>query len=248
MRLTRLAAALCCAAFALATPAGVAQETSKDGTAHSDGLSITFEFPGGTNIVVPAAASKVQLPPISLAAAPVHSAIEIVNSLVDQNEWKVHASAVAGPLPDNANQVYVVRVEARRPAQARPDPMMVSSVSSLRFLTVPHPYETGDLCIKAETVLTAVETALAVAGSSKRPAMKYHADSGILVLQGEPVDLQVARDVIDRLERDLKDRKATLLARSDKRPTKAEDSIAKLEADVEKLKAEVAELKKAAGK
>jgi len=264
MNLTRLAAAVFCAAFALATPAVTAQETSKGSEANA-GFAVSLQFQGGTladylklvekrsgrvNIVVPPAASEIEFPPVTLASAPVHSAIELVNSLVNQNEWKVHVSPVGGPLLPETNQVYTVRVEGRRGGTARSEPRK-NAIFSLRFLTEPHPYENRDLCMKAETVLTAIETALAASGFDGRPSMKFHADSGILVIRGDTADLQVANEVIDRLERDLRERKSTLMQtaqRNEKRATKVEESIAKLEAEVEKLKAEVAELKKAAGK
>jgi hypothetical protein len=101
---------------------------------------------------------------------------------------------------------------ARRMAET-PAPPVASSIQvlSLKELTDPLPSDTqqSGVTVEPDVVLTAVRTALE-SGNGDQAELKYHADSGLLIVRGAPDQLAAASSVLDRMQTDMRMRRKSL--------------------------------------
>ena len=197
-----------------------AQEQTGPTPVRADALAprVSVQFPGGTlkdfvqairavaadvNIVLPDRADKVPVPPITLRNALVMNALEAAAVVQDRDEYQMQVKAFAAGREQAP--VYAIRIEAPRSTSPVGPAGGASNtrVLSLRTITEAPPALPADpsLVMSAETVLTAVKAGLTVA--SLAPVLKYHAESGLLFVQGPVTAGELVATILRQIESDV---------------------------------------------
>ena len=206
---------------ALATgPQAAAQADPSGRASRQAGEVVSVDFEGGTladfadalrdagkdvNILLPDTAHDVAVPAVTLRQASVEAALNAVGSIVDPNYLVEVRTQRAG----QGNSVHALRVLAKSsqqvsgvvagngPGSSRPTDVQVFS---LRSLTESLPGDPEGATNKAETILTAVETGLGVAGETNSKAvLRYHEDSGLLFVRGTRVETGLVQSILHRM-------------------------------------------------
>ncbi|MFZ4574125.1 MAG: secretin N-terminal domain-containing protein [Phycisphaerales bacterium] len=187
------------------------------GSPFGGGETISFEFPGGrvrdfitaltvarggknVNVVVAEDVSGMDVPAISLSNVSVESAVMALGHIADGRGIRVAPVKGGGGDP-----VYSISSNVT-PTRRQAGPAEETTVLSLNRVTRPSWASEGAVGIPAATVLTAVESAIETASreGEKPPTMKFHKESGLLILKGTEEQLAVASRVVDSLENDLR--------------------------------------------
>jgi hypothetical protein len=143
------------------------------------------------------------VPAISLRRTSIENALQAAAQIADEQ-----ASVSIRPLRDRVGApVYVIRVKLQKPKRKAPTRTKVQNhvtVLSIRMLTED---VTGtNFTVKPETVLTAIEVALDIGGESRmaqKTKIRFHEDSGLLIVAGSQQQLRIVRDVVDRIHSDI---------------------------------------------
>ena len=200
------------------TPARRGQQAAVVQPTDTAGI-VTIEFPGGslaqrvdalrplskgTNILIQPEADQVVLPPLQLRQVDAFTALKAIEMLVDDRGS--HTMSVQ-KLGGQQQDVLTVRIRERRTRETQTPPTMVR-VFSLRWLTtaLPHEAAAADAVLTPDTILTAIDVGLGLAGGDK-PVLRYHADSGLLFVQGGPQHVDVVQQVLMSLQEDLAQRR-----------------------------------------
>jgi hypothetical protein len=188
--------------------------------------TVSLEFKGGSladfaaairkaaaevNIVLPDKAKEVRLPELSLASASVESALKAVDALVDE-DFSVSVKALWN---EAGKPVYALSVRDRRkaplvqttggfPAGGRS--VSVFSLKSLTELAADVPKANG-LTISVEAILTAIDAGMSLHEEPKKAEIRYHADSGLLFVNGTPAQVDILKSVLQNLMGDLRERR-----------------------------------------
>ena len=170
--------------------------------------SVTLAFPGGTlatlvtalrtaepntNIVVAPRAGDAVIPPMDLRGAGVEQALQSACMVAEgPNDISVKESNGIRP-------VYTIVARERRqqqqPGFPGQDPNEVfQRVFSLNHLTTIGDVNSGVEPLAVQTILSAVE--LATTADDKAPMMRFHKDSGILLVRGTHQQVQRASEVL----------------------------------------------------
>ena len=141
--------------------------------------------------------------PLKLTNVNVESAMEALQ----------YAARTAGGQPvgvgdfggKEGEKVYALRSMAGPRALGSPS-RSDTSVLSLNGVTKPEWAKGGPEGLPVETVLTAVETAITMAGREGQnpPTMRFHRESGLLILKGTPEQLSTAVQVVESLGMDIR--------------------------------------------
>lgn len=141
--------------------------------------------------------------PLKLTNVNVESAMEALQ----------YAARTAGGQPvgvgdfggKEGEKVYALRSMAGPRALGSPS-RSDTSVLSLNGVTKPEWAKGGPEGLPVETVLTAVETAISMAGREGQnpPTMRFHRESGLLILKGTPEQLSTASLVVESLASDIR--------------------------------------------
>jgi hypothetical protein len=100
--------------------------------------------------------------------------------------------------------VYTILARSKARVTAGPDPEEPSQrVFTLNHLTMPRAGSAVQP-LKVESILSAVE--LATAGEGQPPTIRYHQDSGVLLVRGTRTQVDQASEVIQVLSKDLDNR------------------------------------------
>lgn len=189
---------------------------------------LTINFPGGTvgdyinqlkaaagkqpaNIVTSRAATEVQIGPISLREVSLYTALSAIATAAGRDTiWSVQT--LVSPTT-KAIEGYAIEFEQRnKVAQPRlysPSDVGIQ-VISLRDITEPIP---GDppgvpLTKPAEVVLTAVRAALDLTDDhAAPPEMKYHEDSGLLIIRGNGDQMGAVTQTLQQMRDDIRRRR-----------------------------------------
>jgi hypothetical protein len=185
------------------TSQGQSSSTSQDPEADPE---IVFAFRGGPieafvaewraflgdeapNILVRDSALGLPVPAFSLRAC--GSSMIALRTVSELVEWKMELET-PGPILESASDVLVVGVRASRSTPERQRVLTASLRELVRF-------EEGapaSLSIPAETVLTAIQTALELETvEGDEPVMRYHEESQLLFVRGRPDLLQTVEGV-----------------------------------------------------
>lgn len=181
---------------------------------------LTFEFKGGTaddyvatvrrnapdaNIVVMGELSRVNVPPIRLQSVSVWSALDVLQSTpADEQsglrgidvQWKMSVPQTRGAVPTvrpaggGGAPVYIVTAVTTNSGT-------VKTTRTMSVLEVNQMLEAG---VKADDLLTAVETSLAMLKNEYDPAdVRFHEQTGLLIARGHPEQINTIRSVVDQL-------------------------------------------------
>lgn len=226
----------------LAAPAAAqeAQPPAPAATRHSQADStISVKFRGGSfadyvsvirnagekvNIVIPPMAADVQVPPLSIIDAEVEAALEVAAEIVDAKhrvKVRTHRSKLGRPIhviqvyeaPAAPNLTGAVRTQGPPRTEVR-----VFSLCALTERLTGDP-DQSDFAIKPSTILTAIDTGLAVASEEgvDKPVIRYHEDSGLLFVQGTPHQTNMVNEVLQRMENDVGRRRSAYILNSNSR-------------------------------
>ncbi len=192
---------------------------------------INVEFPGGAvrdyvravreaakpavvNVIAPESVLTASLDEISLRDVTVDTAVRAL-------EWAITPRGIIAVQPidqgtfgiiDNTPQWQPVHAQPGMPGPTRQASALQSmlQVLSLRDLVERMPGDPDDtpLTVPADVVLTAVRTAIESDPAGGQPAdLKYHADSGLIIVHGTPQQVGAATSVLDRMQTDLRTRR-----------------------------------------
>lgn len=216
---TRLAAALL--VLSTAAPRLAAQETTVQNRS-PDNPVVSVDFPGGTladfvaivrdaaqrsgatvNLLVAGPAERVALPNLTVRDADMGSLFDATRSFAEP-DFDISIQNFARGA---GQRILVVRViedpRKARAAQARSSDRELT-VFPLRALTQTALFESPNLALSAETVLTAVQTATELADEgAKEAVIRFHEASGLLFFEGSQEQVMIAREVIDKLTNDM---------------------------------------------
>jgi hypothetical protein len=237
-------------------PAGQATAPAALSPAPQTDPLVTVDFAGGTvadyvrtlrsaaadkpvNIVVSKSAAGIELSAINLRSATVSSAVDAITAAagVGEGRWVINCSP-QGPLEPGESRVYMIDYQRRQPTPGPAkgnDDLQRIEVVSLRPLIEPQPGDVPgvDIVEKPEVVLAAVEAALSLGERPDEgtPQVKFHKDSGLLIVRAGPTQMRAMIDAVESIRKDVSRRRdaARLGAVSP-------DTIADLRAAVEKAR------------
>jgi cell division protein FtsB len=208
------------------------------------------QAPFDLNVLMQGGSAEIPIGPFELDQVDVSTAIQLATRMTLPGE-PVRMSL--DTLDNSGNPVFFVeamRMDRRNPL-AQPEVLVVS----LKEITTALPGDPPEVVVSAETVLTAIETALAVAeGGGGDTRVQYHPESGLLVLAGGQRTLIAADQVIDAIGRDVMQRRdrARDLQRAQglTNPDMLEDQLAdaRAEAELAEVRMHIAEQRFAIGR
>ena len=185
---------------------------------------VTLSFPGGTlaecvnkirasepraNIVVADDAAAATVPGLELRGAGLEQALEGI-SAVAMADFTVSVREFRGAGEPVYSIVAVSNVGPTPPRAARAlreqEDRTATQVFSLNRLT-DNSTSGGAVSIgfPAKTILSAVEAAMA-GGQMNEPFLRFHQDSGLLIVRGSREQLAIAHEVLASLQRDVEHR------------------------------------------
>lgn len=187
---------------------------------------IALDFPGGTiadyieaikkaiepvasNILVRGDAGAVPMGPAMLEGVPLANALRLLagHSQDGPNAWFVEVNTLSSP---QGRPAYAVHVKmAGSPFRGAGQTKIL--VLSLKEITTAFPGDPPEVVVHAETVLTAIETALAVAaGDGGEARVQYHEESGLLVMAGGSSALDSANQIVEAIADDIRTRRGRM--------------------------------------
>lgn len=211
----RWALALVAGGLAIGAAMGVAQEGQGARPAPAGTLSVDFK--GGplkdyvvslrsaakdlpVNIVV-SGETDAPVPPVTLKGVSVQAAVVLLEHLeIPHYDVSVSAAPDGGAAP-----VFVVRTRVVQPFARHDGGAPDLAVFSLRSLLQTAP-GTPDLPVTrtdASSLLTAVETALTMGGAGEKAEMKFHPETGVLVVRGTVEQTAAVQRLLGEVNGDL---------------------------------------------
>lgn len=190
------------------------------------GLIVNVEFAGGTvaqyvaalkeackpqpvNVVLSEGAATDKLAPISLRQASLAAAMQAIPAASSSgvNSWQIVQlpdtlpgnNSPRAETSDSAPVFQVYRAPSKKDAGQQRVIMEVYSVQKI----VGRETDPAVAERKIAAVLTAAETALRMdERRATPPELKFHKESGLLIVRGEPDDVMAVKDVIERMSDD----------------------------------------------
>ncbi len=248
--ITPLVAAL---ALLIASPPSLAQSDPGSSGAGANSESLSVQFPGGTlreyvnalnaatetplNIILQNEAADLPVPPIELRSVAVGTALEV--AVPDRSEVFMADDGSQGRLTQTIRQInsdsrfapaYIINVvrQTRRPGvnSASSQPSTSIEVFSLAEIVRDES--------EIESALHAVDIALGLSPSSNKAELKYHEETGLLIVSGTKAQIKSINKVIVRLSDAAESGAISAQARA-ARVLNARATMFELQADVEEL-------------
>ena len=213
---TKLTALLLLAPLALSTVSAVAQDapaTSQRRRAAPTAVTVSLKFAGGTmadfvaavradqskaNIVLATQARNAQVPAMVLKSAGLEQALEGA-CMAAAADYDVRVKEFRG----SGEPVYSIVAQKRHSNTAEQvlpaDHDSQQWVSSLNELTSER--VSGMKAMDVATILSAIE--LALSDEKKAPSLRFHKDSGLLLVRGSREQISVVEQVLGTLSRDM---------------------------------------------
>lgn len=212
---TAAAALLLCFCLPAQEATEQAPVTSTSQDRQTEPVLINLMFPGGTmaaflasvravvpeaNIVPGLHVDEAQVPAMELRSVDLKTALNTA-CMVATGPVNVRVNATAG----GGQWVYTMLARGNRPddPQAQPADETVQRVFSLNGLTMSHgPGSVAPLSV--ESILSAIE--LVTTADGKGPMLRYHKDSGLLLVRGTQEQVRNAMETLSVLADDLRER------------------------------------------
>ena len=187
--------------------------------------TISIDFEGGTlqeyieaimeaaqphplNIIVPKGGGAFPVGPMSLTDVSVASALSVISKSGDAvlEGRRVKIGSGLERNPGEGRPVHIVQLFDVGPGDEAEDRSRQSPrdfiVLQIKELTTALPGDPPESVVPAETVLTAIEAVLEIAGSADDTKVKYHAPSGLVMLAGPINSLRAAEQVLSQMSMD----------------------------------------------
>lgn len=187
---------------------------------------ISLDFPGGpieeyvaavkdaaaprpVNVVIRGQTSGFTLEPVRLQDVSVSLALKMPEGSVEQRDGSIVSVRVLERHADAGEPVYLLDMQrvvhgAERPG-ASPAEVLVLSLNEI---TTALPGDPPEVVVPAETVLTAVETAIGVAGGeSAAPEIRFHPESSLLIVAGSKEAARATSEVVRNIFNDVTQRR-----------------------------------------
>lgn len=209
-------------------PAKEHQTGARPRTSQNLGPGVSIRFNGGTlvqyaeavrksagstpiNIALARGTESIDMPAVTMENVNAMFAVMAIEKLAEVTAGKrvrVDQLTSSGDEESGRSPMYTVRLEelARVGMQQPfvPDGRVTRVLSLNDLITPPWAKEKDQDSIPAETVLTAIQTAVeAGTGKEDAPEVKYHRESGMLILHCTPGQGEAAERVIRNLQEDL---------------------------------------------
>ena len=156
---------------------------------------------GWINLLVTGPADEIDMPPMEVRDAELNTVITAASQLL-QPLYEVEFETF-----DDGNggaPIFIVRIYHNEEVEEEQVSRRQMRVFPLRALTRTTMFESADLALTPETVLTAVQTAMDLATAKRIAAtIRFHEGSGLLFVQGTREQVAIAADVIDQLTADM---------------------------------------------
>lgn len=191
------------------------------------GPTISVSFPGGTlddyiralqqaageepvNVVTPAVAKRVELPPITLRGVTTYTALAAVRAAFEENSEHQFNVRAVGAGEDATFSLEYMRINPNpeQPASPFRDSRRKDlQVYSIRDLIEPA-MDGGAAASKVayEDILAAVEAAMKLLDVEEAPRMMFHKETGLLMVGGTPDQTAVVDTLIKRVREDMQRR------------------------------------------
>jgi hypothetical protein len=189
------------------------------------GPIVTVDFPGGTvgqyidsirrassnsaNIVLPPRAAKVTMPAVSLKGVTLLDALNAIVAVADiptDEDWMVRPLATLGMggvamYPGESMPGFALLTQSRMgrgvPGVLPGGPTALPVSARTEVFSVRDLLDSG---LKPDAVLTSLDTAMRMDQRAEAPDVKFHEESGLLILRASAEQLDAARQVVLRLQ------------------------------------------------
>jgi hypothetical protein len=170
---------------------------------------IAAAAPEPTNILVRGDARTIEISPAELRDISLFSALQLVSGDYRGADGRDHrVSTMSLGAQGESAAAFLVEVRSERPSSGGFSGPREVLVLSIREMTTPLPGDPPEVVVNAETILTALETAIAIAGDEGVTSeMKYHPESGLLILAGTGNSLSAADRVVKQIWEDVQQRR-----------------------------------------
>lgn len=162
------------------------------------------------NVMLTGDEDSLVLPEIVLEQVTVENAVEALGFVrTESSEVSVYGTG------QGDEQVFAVNVQARRAAAERntaidsTDEPSFEVFSLARLLEAPADEEGGPTA-DISTMLTAIDTAMEMAGGGDATEIKFHPDSGLLIVKGDQRETKIVANLINELYSDVTRRRSEL--------------------------------------
>lgn len=215
--------------------AGPVKRTAAAGPSGEEGPILSVKFAGGTveqyvaalraqmgaepvNIAVSSRAGALPMPETELSAVSVYTAVSAIESAVEPPQaysWAIRMLPRAGT-GTSAFAVGLMQT-GQFAGPAATDPYSVQSLQVFDTREVTGAASGDTTAASIESLLTAIDTAIGMSAESDEaaPLVKYHKDTGLLMIRGTKRQVEVARSVIHELSQGLKQEAAMARAAQD---------------------------------
>ncbi len=189
---------------------------------------------GDINIVVAPEAAEVAMPPVSLSRVTAAAALNLLEGRSAERPGRV-VNLIVRPMP-------TYDTEERQTYQVR------AVVSGSRKAAAAHVWTIAGLLdeIASESILSAVEMALEVVGSTTELDVRFHEDTGLLIAAGDESQLSAIDEVLDQLRGAAADRRNNAVEKLqmklkaiDTERRSAHDRLGELRSEADALQAEI---------
>ncbi|MFM9996530.1 MAG: hypothetical protein ACKVU4_12115 [Phycisphaerales bacterium] len=245
-------------ALAASAPLAWGQNEGQDGKQPEIAARITVDFKGGflkeyvtslrnsvrnepVNIVLSGEAD-LELPSITLKGVAVEAAVALLEHLeLADGKISVSSTPQAGAAP-----VFVIRsyrsvrvASSGKPANDGAGDLDLAVFSLRSLLEVPPGTpEAPGAKSDATSLLTAVQTALTMGGGNRDPEMKFHPESGVLVIRGSHEQTGAVQRLIGAMQGDM-DRYRSAAGHSRAKESELEANLARAQVDMQAAASEV---------
>lgn len=204
----------------------------------ADYVAALKSLPGNAalNIVLNNGAEKAEVPPFSFTQVSPMVALQILEEIATIPGGIV-INPFGGEGSSGGEPIWVISARER---PRRPEEFMKTSVFSLGFKAESNPDAAAAQEQHITTLLSAVEAALSLS-SDQAPQLKFHRESGLLIVRGSDDDGTVVRQVIEELSKPERER---LVADIDAQLGSLSLEQAKLERENKVLDEELADARK----
>jgi hypothetical protein len=196
-----------------------------------DYVAVVQKAAGGVNVITSPGAENVPLGAAQLANINVYTAFEAARALVVNVENDTVSTTIIAR--NGSAPVYLVTSAKRKMGGTGvPEP----DDPELRIYTIKEMIEPavggregGNM--KAESILSAIDTAVGLITTSSKPIVKYHQDSALVLVRANRAQIQAVDQVVSALRAPMRDKQASAdIAQLKAQLQTAQDEIAKLNA------------------